>query len=175
MARRLIRRYLPPLEQIRSHPRLRFLGNRLQEPDLWHLNRRSVAKACAIGLFMAFVPMPLQMVPAAMLSIYLRANLPISVALVWITNPLTTTPVFYFCYRVGAWLLGTRPQSVEFELSLAWFSTELARVWQPFLLGCFVVATAMALAGYHGARQLWRWHVLRDWKRRHRRQAARRA
>ena len=166
MARRLIRRYLPDLDWIRTHRNLRFLGARLHESNLWHLNRNSVAKAFAIGLFMAFVPMPFQMVPAAILAIYFRANLPISVALVWITNPLTMAPTYYFCYRIGAWLLNTYPQPIAFELSLGWFSTELLRIWQPFLLGCLLVATVLALLGYHGMHQLWRWHVVRDWDRR---------
>lgn len=170
MARRLIRQYLPNLDRIRKHKRLRFLGERLHEPNLWHLNRSSVSKAFAIGLFMAFVPMPFQMVPAAILSIYFRANLPIAVLLVWVTNPLTMPPVFLFCYRIGTLLLGARPRPIEFEISLTWLSTELLRVWQPFLLGCFLVATVAALVGYYAMRSLWRWHVLRDWEQRRVRQ-----
>lgn len=173
MARRLIRRYLPDLERIRTHQKLRFLGARLHEPNLWHLNRNSVARAAAIGLFMAFMPVPFQMVPAAILSIYFRANLPISAALVWITNPLTMAPTFYFSYVIGSWLLNTPARPIEFELSIAWFSTELLRIWPPFLLGCFLVATASALLGYHGMRQLWRWHVVRDWEERRLRQGMR--
>ncbi|HEX7044666.1 MAG TPA: DUF2062 domain-containing protein [Burkholderiales bacterium] len=166
MPRRLIRRYLPDVEPLRRHRSLRFLGRRLQEPSLWHLNRNSAARAAAIGLFMAFVPMPFQMVPAALLAIYFCANLPVSAALVWITNPLTMPPVFYFCYRIGAWLTGAPPQPLDFELSLDWLSTELVRVWQPFLTGCLVVASAAALLGYSGMRGLWRWQVLRQWARR---------
>jgi uncharacterized protein len=166
MARRLIRRYLPNFERIRTHPRLRFLGQRLHEPNLWHLNRASVAKAFAIGLFMAFVPVPFQMIPAAILAIYFRANMPISVALVWITNPLTMGPAYYFCYRIGAWLLSTPARPIDFELTLTWFSTELLRIWQPFLFGCLLVATLLALVGYHGMHWLWRWHVARDWEHR---------
>ncbi|HEY8554278.1 MAG TPA: DUF2062 domain-containing protein [Burkholderiales bacterium] len=166
MPRRLIRRYLPDTERLRRHRSLRFLGRRLQEPNLWRLNRTSAARAAAIGLFMAFVPMPFQMVPAALLAVCFGANLPVSAAFVWITNPLTMPPVFYFCYRIGARLTGTPPQPLDFELSLAWLGTELARVWQPFLVGCLVVATAAALLGYYGMRALWRWQVLRQWTRR---------
>lgn len=169
MARRLIRRYLPNIDRIRTHKHMRFFGKRLQDPNLWHLNRDSVASAFAIGAFWAFVPMPMQMLPATAFAIYFRANLPIVIGLVWLTNPVTAAPAYYFCYWVGALLLSTPPQEFAFEPSWSWVTSEFARVWQPFVLGCFVVSTALALIGYYGMHALWRWHVLRDWERRHKR------
>lgn len=175
MARRLIRRYLPDVEKIRNHKHLRFLGERLHQPHLWHLNRHSVPKAFALGLFMAFMPIPLQTIPAAALAFYLRANLPITLVLVWLTNPLTLAPTFYFCYRVGVLILNT-PAQIDFEASFDWLGGEFFRVWEPFVLGSFVVATTLALIGYYSMRWLWRWHVIRDWeKRRARRKTTTRA
>lgn len=169
MARRLIRRYLPDLERIRTHKHLRYFGKRLHDPNLWHLNRRSVSTAFGIGLFWAFIPVPFQMVPAAAFAIYLRANLPISVALVWLTNPVTMAPAYYFCYLVGATVLNTPPQTFSFEPSWHWVSHEFIRIWQPFILGCFLVSAGLALLGYYGMHGLWRWHVMRDWERRRKR------
>jgi uncharacterized protein len=175
MARRLIRRYLPDFDRIRAHKHLRFLGERLYQPHLWHLNRHSVPKAFALGLFMAFMPIPLQTIPAAALAVYLRANLPVTLVLVWLTNPMTMAPAFLLCYSVGAWILQTPPQPINFEISFAWLSGEFHRVWEPFLLGCFVVSTTLAVVGYYGMRWLWRWHVLRDWEKRHVRRKAKSA
>jgi hypothetical protein len=166
MARKLIRRYLPDPHKIRDHKHLRLFGTLLHDPNLWHLNRRSVSGAFAVGLFMAFVPMPFQMIPAAALAILLRVNLPISAALVWITNPVTLPPIFYFCYSLGAWLLDTPVHAVGFEISWEWVTTELIRIWKPFLLGSFLVATVCSAVGYLAIRGLWRWHVVRDWERR---------
>lgn len=166
MAKKLIRRYLPDPHKIRDHKHLRLFGTLLHDPNLWHLNRRSASGAFAIGLFMAFVPMPFQMIPAAGLAILLRVNLPIAVALVWITNPITMPPVFYFCYNLGAWLLDTPVHAVEFEISREWIGTELVRIWKPFLLGSFLVAAVSSALGYFGIRALWRWHVIRDWEKR---------
>jgi uncharacterized protein len=172
MARRLIRRYLPDFDGIRAHKQLRFFGTWLQDPNLWHLNRRSVAVGCAVGFFWAFVPMPMQMIPATATAIYLRANLPLVIALVWTTNPLTAAPAYYFCYWIGTLLLQTPPQAFAFDPSWSWLTHELARVWQPFLFGCFTVSTVLALTGYYGMNALWRWHVVRDWeRRRHRRRS----
>jgi len=166
MAKKLIRRYLPDAHKIRDHKHLRVFGTLLHDPNLWHLNRHSVAGAFAIGLFMAFVPMPFQMIPAAALAILVRVNLPIAVALVWITNPLTMTPISYFCYRLGAWVLDTPVQAVEFQISWEWITTEFVRVWKPFLLGSLLVSAMSAAAGYFGIHGLWRWHVIREWERR---------
>lgn len=166
MARRLIRRWFRNLDRIREHKQLRFFGALLHDPNLWHLNRHSVAVAFAIGLFWAFIPIPFQMFPAAAFAIYFRANLPISVVLVWITNPVTMAASYYFCYTVGRLILQTPPQAFVFEPSWEWFTSELARIWQPFLLGSLVVASASSLLGYAGMRLLWRWHVVREWERR---------
>jgi uncharacterized protein (DUF2062 family) len=171
MAKKFIRRYLPDPHKIRDHRHLRLFGTLLHDPNLWHLNRRSASGAFAVGLFMAFIPMPFQMIPAAAAAILLRVNLPISVALVWITNPFTMPPVFYFCYTLGSWLLDTPLRAVEFQISWEWLNTEFHRVWRPFLLGSFLVATVTGAAGFFGIRALWRWHVIRDWEKRKKKRA----
>lgn len=173
MPRRVIRKYLPHADTVRRHKQLRFLGERLHEPNLWHLNRASASTAAAIGLFVAFIPIPFQMALAALGAILFGANLPLAVALVWITNPVTMPPVFYFCYRLGAWLLDTPAYAFQFELSFAWLGTELLRVWEPLLLGCLLMAIAAAATGYYVVRVLWRRHVRRDWELRRARKRAR--
>src|SRR3546814_2139222 len=105
MPRRLFKRYMPDPASIREHKSLRFLGSLLHDPNLWHLNRHSVARAMAVGLFAAFLPIPLQMLLAAALAITVRGNLPIAVSLVWLTNPLTIPAVFFCSYQSCACLL----------------------------------------------------------------------
>jgi hypothetical protein len=175
MAKKLFRRFLPDAEKVRSHRHLRFLSRWFHDPNLWHLNRRSVAGGAAVGLFMAFLPMPLQMVPAVAVAILLRVNLPIAFAGVWITNTFTIAPISYFCYLVGTWVLQTPVQPIEFDITWEWLGTELARVWQPFLLGSLIVSTVSSVLGYFGVHALWRWHVIRDWERRKARRASRSA
>jgi uncharacterized protein (DUF2062 family) len=164
MPKKFIKRWMPDYEKIRSHPHLnKLFGKLLHDPNLLHLNRRSVSGAFFVGLFMAFVPLPSQMIFAAAAAILLRVNLPISIGLVWLTNPVTMPPVFYFCYKVGAWVLHTPVTKHTFELSWAWLQTELGSIWQPFLLGCFICGLASAVLGAAVMRLLWRWHVIKQW------------
>ncbi|MBU2570268.1 MAG: DUF2062 domain-containing protein [Gammaproteobacteria bacterium] len=168
MPKKLIKKYLPHPDKIKGHKNLQFLGERLHEPNLWHLNRRSVALAFAIGLFTAWIPVPGQMAIAAVGAFYFRANLPLSVALVWITNPFTMPPMFYFAYRVGLLLMARKPHDdVEFTFENA--MAELGDIWAPFLLGCLVIGTISSAAGYFGMSNLWRYHVGKRWIKRQKR------
>ncbi len=171
MPRRLIKKHLPDPEKIRQHRYIRIFGGLLHDPNLWHLNKRSVSGAVSVGLFCAFIPGPFQMLIAAALAIFFRVNLPISVVLVWITNPLTIPPMFYFAYRVGAWLMDMPPMEGDVEMTMAWFQELLQTRWQPLLLGSFVVGSVAALVGNLAARGLWRLLVVRSWRERQRRRA----
>lgn len=166
MPRRIIKRYLPDHDKIREHKHLRFLGTLLHDPNILHLNRRSVSGAFGVGLFMAFIPVPFQMVFAAIGAIALRVNLPISVALVWITNPLTMAPIYYLAYKVGALALGRTPRVLEFAWTREWLVQELGLIWEPLLLGSLIFSTVSAILGVIVMRALWRLHVSRSWRKR---------
>lgn len=164
MPRHLIKRYAPHPSKLKKHKHLRHLGRLLHDENLWHLNRRSVSGGVATGLFWAMIPVPGQMIFAALSAIVFRVNFPISVALVWITNPLTIPPVFYINYRVGIWLLGAPPDVGQFQMSLEWISAELNVIWQPLLLGSLVVGVLLAITGYSCMRLYWRWYVMKRFR-----------
>ncbi len=166
MPKEFIRRYLPDRDHVKHQRHLQVFGELLHDPNLWHLNRRSVSGAFAVGLFIAFIPIPLQMVLAAAVAMLFRVNLPISIGLVWITNPLTIPPIFYFTYRLGTWMMGVPMRHQDFELSWQWMVAELAIAWKPFLLGSFVTGTVAALLGYFITRGLWRLHLVRHFRQR---------
>ena len=141
-------------------------GELIHDQNLWHMRRRSVAGACAIGLFCAFIPIPFQMLLAAGLAIIFRCNLPISIALVWVTNPITMPPLFFLAYKVGTFLTETNLGPFEFELSFNWLFTELRERWKPFLVGCLFCGTIAGLFGFLFARIIWRIRVVSFWNRR---------
>jgi len=166
MPKKIIKKFLPDHQTIKSNKYLQIFGDLLHNGNLWHLNRKSVAKAFAVGLFFAFIPVPFQMVLAAGIAIIVHANLPLSIALVWITNPLTMPAIFYFCYVVGAWVLGAPEQDFSFEPTWQWVLDSLSTIGPSFLLGCGVLACSFAFLGYVGINALWRYSVAKEWKKR---------
>ena len=154
---------IPSREEILAINSLKFMHGLINETNLWHFNRRSVSRGAMIGLFMCMIPMPFQMVPAAFLAFFLTANIPLSLGLVWISNPVTMPPMFYATYKLGAWLLGTEPVD-SFEFTTEWLAQGLAIVWKPLYFGSVVAGVVLAFFGYFGVQLVWRYRVIKKWR-----------
>ncbi|MBM96792.1 MAG: ATP-binding protein [Oceanospirillaceae bacterium] len=170
MPKKFIQKVFPSPEQVQNNQSLRFLSPLFSKSNLWHLNRRCVARAFLVGLFAAFLPLPFQMFIAAFIAFYANANLPISVGLVWISNPITIPPLFYGTYLLGAWMLDTPPTELEIELSLEWAMTELSNIWEPLFVGSLTTGITLGVASYFLIHLVWRMHVWDNWKKRKLRQ-----
>jgi hypothetical protein len=164
----LIRRWIPTPGQVRDHPRLHRLGHLLHDAALWSLNRHTVSGGVGLGLFIAFVPVPLQMVVAAVVAVATRVNLPITVAMVLVTNPLTVPPLYWVAYEVGAIMLQRPPLGLDGIPGLSWFLDAIGQIWQPLLLGLLIFGAGAGAIGYASVRVLWRVEVSRRWARRRR-------
>ena len=162
--RGFFKRILPAHHVIREHKHLRVLGTLLHDPNLFHITRRSAAGGVAIGLFIAFMPLPAHMLIAAILAIYLRVNLPLAVVLVWLTNPFTLAPYLFLAYKTGALILNIPAEPFNFELTFTWAGEALHEIWQPLLLGCLTYSTATATTGYFLVKWLWRFATVRKWE-----------
>ncbi|WFE68548.1 DUF2062 domain-containing protein [Thiomicrospira sp. R3] len=168
MTKKLFRKWMPDPKKLYNIKGFNRVAHWFQDPNLWHLNRNSVAKAFFIGPFWAAMPMPWQMLTSAISAMLLRANLPLSVALVWISNPITMGPIWYFNYRMGALLLGEHAKdNIQFEMSLDWLGHSFIAIWQPLLLGSLVVGLALGTLGYFIIHLLWRIQVNLSWRKRH--------
>jgi uncharacterized protein (DUF2062 family) len=163
MARKLIKRFMPDHRTIRDNKSLKIFGPLLDNPNLWHLNRRSAKGAFAIGLFFAFWPVPFQMLLAAAVAIMFRVNLPLSIALVWITNPFTMPPIFYGAYKVGELILGPTGHEFAFEVSWEWIANSLSTIGPTFLFGCLVCGIVFGAASYFLIDWLWIKSVRNSW------------
>lgn len=166
MPKDLIKKYMPDPEKIKRNKSLVFLGDVLHEPNLWHLNRHSVTKAVALGLFWGCLPIPFQMVASALCALRFNANLPISVGIVWFSNPLTMPPIFYFEYLVGAWLLDMPYAAFEYEMTLAWFQEKLYEIGLPLLVGSLFCGAILSACGYFLFAQIWRRSAINKWHKR---------
>jgi len=153
MPKRRFYRYLPNPRAIREHPALRPVSRWLHEPDLWHMNRRSVSGAALIGLFCAFLPIPFQMLPAAVLAIACRCNLAVCIALVWITNPFSAPVIYPINFLVGVKLFNidiSTEQIMDFSLkSLKSLLIETPDIFLAATLGGIVLGIPIAIGGYY--------------------------
>ena len=176
MPRKLFRKYLPSSESIRQNRWLRFFGTALHHPNLWHLNRRSVAGGVAVGLFAGLIPGPFQVLSAALFAVMLRVNLPVAAVATFYTNPFTIVPLYFLAYRLGAFVLGHNgagaPQDGVhfFDLPLAeWIPalfTWLGAMGKPFVFGLLLLAISLAAIGYVAVIAVWRLHVWWSWRKR---------
>jgi uncharacterized protein len=164
MARKFFARFAPSRETIDQHPTLRYFRRWLVDPNLWHMNRYSVSSAVFIGLLVAFIPLPIHIITVATIAIWWRANLPVSLGVIWISNPLTIPAQFFMAYKVGARLLSHPPLDMQFELSWQWLRSEFIDIWQPLLLGCLVCGLAAAFMGAGLVRLAWRIQVVLRWR-----------
>ena len=166
--RGFFKRYLPATQVIREHRVLRILGARLTNPILFHITRRSAAGGMANGLFFAGLPLPGHTLLAAICAIYLRVNLPLSVVIVWLNNPITLAPYLYLAYKTGALLINVPEQPVNFELTFSWAREVLRDTWEPLIVGCLFYSVTTAAAGYALVKWLWRFVTIQKWEERKR-------
>ncbi|NQZ30438.1 MAG: DUF2062 domain-containing protein [Oceanospirillaceae bacterium] len=169
MPRKIIKKYLPNEQSLRNNPSLKWLAKYIQHPSLWHLNRKSVSRAFMVGIFCAFLPIPMQMLVAALLAILIRSNMVISVSLVWITNPITMPPIFYFTYKVGTYLLGSQALDDNISFTLEYITQQLSSIWLPLLSGSLFCAVIFGALSYLAINLFWIWHVRSSWRNRSKR------
>jgi uncharacterized protein (DUF2062 family) len=174
MPRKFFRKYLPSAAEVRGNRLVAPFGGLLQHPNLWHLNRDSVAGAVAIGLFAGLVPGPLQMLTALALAIPLRRNLPVALLMTLYTNPFTIVPLYVLAYGYGSLLLGhdAKRLPVEpFEMDWGQLFESLSRLadWtlslgKPLAVGLVALGVTLALLGYVAVQLGWRAYVRVAWR-----------
>jgi uncharacterized protein (DUF2062 family) len=138
-----------------------WLGDHLFSKDLWQLKREPVARAWLFGCLIASSPlMGVHIVLSTFVAVAVRANLPMTFCLQWITNPFTA-PVYYpAAFILGCRILGFKPESmggwkhilhkiVEFRFhELALDASMVLKIILTLFLGCFVVGLVAGLVGY---------------------------
>lgn len=147
----------------------RLAGRVLMLDDTPH----SIALGAAAGIFLSFTPViGLHMGLIVGLSLIVRMNRTAGLAAVWVNNPLTVIPVFFFNYLVGAVVLFSEPitwgvfrETVQSSLTHGtWYQNlgamclALGRVALeialPLWVGSLIVATTLAVPTYFVVRRL---------------------
>lgn len=164
--KKILKTMLPEKHQVQQHSQLRLLRRIMEDPDMFHLTRHSVAGGTATGLFFAFMPIPGQTLFAVLAAIGFRVNLPLAAVLTWVTNPLTMPPVFYLAYRLGAFILDHPVKPIHFEMTWSWVEGTVMSIWPALLIGNLIFAVSASTGGYFLVKLLWRLAVVQKWERR---------
>ncbi|TCJ11784.1 DUF2062 domain-containing protein [Parasulfuritortus cantonensis] len=183
MPRKHFRKFLPDHATIREHRHLKLFQPLLRHPNLWHLNRHSVAGGVAAGLFAGLIPGPVQMLSGAILAIIFRVNLPVAMVTTWYTNPFTWGPLIVAAYWLGSLFTGetiARAIPPDFDWGGGQWSNYLPELWlwfknlgETYLIGSVALGLLLAALGYVGVQLAWRLYILAYLRRRKRRAQAR--
>jgi uncharacterized protein (DUF2062 family) len=160
-----LRARVPSREELEANRWLRVLAPYLADTKLWHWSRRGVAAGVAIGLFIGLLIPVAQILLAAVVAVYFRANIPVAAAGTLVTNPLTVPPIYYGAYHLGAWVTGTpAPAALSFADPSS-IVENLGTIGMPLFTGLGISAIFLAVASYMLIWQTWAWRVAA--KRRH--------
>src|SRR5262249_46323961 len=107
MPLKFFRKYLPSHAAISSNRHVARFGKLFKHHNLWHIHRRSVAGAVAVGMFAGLIPRsnPVQFTAAALLAVVFHVNLPIAVIVTLYSNALTVVPLYYLAFKLGQFAL----------------------------------------------------------------------
>jgi len=172
--KRLTSRFRPAIDAITGNERLKRYFPAITDPDLWYLNRKSAARAVAIGLFCGLIPGPLQALGSIGGCLVFRAHLPLAVATTFYTNPFTIVPLYVAAYEIGRLFFpdAATPHALAFPDSagvVGWFpafAQWVAGLGKPLAVGLVLLASILAVTGFVGMRLAWRWHAVRAWRKR---------
>lgn len=141
-----IKKYVPTREYVENHKWLRFLSRHLEgKPYLWEFNQSTVTRATLFGVFWAMLPMPFQMVPAAMLAIFFRGNILVAIAWVWVSNPITMIPILYSAYYLGCLITGQAFSAALINVDFSNLIRHGKLIFIPLFLGSALLGLILAI------------------------------
>ena len=117
------------------------------------VNRKSITRGLMVGIFWGFIPMPMQMLAVVFTTPFFRFNVPIAIATVWLSNPVTMPFMYYIEYLTGNFLLGIETSHVE--LTVHWFKSNLGNIFVPLYVGTLFYSVFVSIIVYYGANWLW--------------------
>ncbi|HEY1125260.1 MAG TPA: DUF2062 domain-containing protein [Sphingobium sp.] len=178
-----MRNAMPSRESLENNRFVRPVAHRVLAPQLWRFTRRSVPRGVALGLIVGILLMipGIQIAGAALLALPVRANVPLAVAMTFLSNPATTPFILGLAYYVGRIMLGRSGDIsaftalIEHHASLGeWTNWLIGETAPVMLFGLTVVSVVTAAVGYFAAKWFWRERMGRKWRnRRVRRRRAR--
>jgi len=148
----------------KSNPKIDAIMKKYKIPkEFLAVNRKMVARAVLVGMFIAMIPMPMQMLAVMAVAPFFRFNVPIGVSLVWITNPFTMPVIYYVEYITGNFLL-MQDGVCKVELTMQWFTDNIGNIFVPLYVGTTFYSVILSIGGYYLVNWLWAYSVRKEKK-----------
>lgn len=126
--------------------------------DFFSTRRKFILRGSILGLSIAFIPMPMQMLAVLLFMPIFRFNMPIAIAMCWITNPLTMPFIYMIEYNVGSFILGTSIENIQFDLD--WISNNFFTIFLPLYTGAIFLSTISSTIAYFTINYLWKKSII---------------
>jgi len=137
-----------------------FLEKRRLPKAYFAITRRAITRGLLVGFFWGFIPMPMQMGGVMVTAALFKFNIPLALATVWLSNPVTYPFMFYMEYLTGNLILGKAGLD-NVELTMDWFTNH----WSDIAISMYVGAAFWAIVGSYTIYLLVNWLWVRSVKR----------
>ncbi len=98
-------RYLKHPRKLRDRPTMRWFARHFLDKRVWRPSQHTLSGGMAVGMFITLQLLPIQMPTATILAAIFRVNIPIAIAMCWLSNPFTLPFIAWLEYIVGKWFL----------------------------------------------------------------------
>ncbi len=166
---------MPTRESFENSRLLKPFAQRVFHPALWRFTRRSVPRGVALGLLVGiFLLIPgVQIAGVALLALPVRANVPLGAAMTFLSMPATTPFILAASVYIGNKVLHLSADVTRFSALIEskasiseWLGWLLSDAAPAMLAGLAIIAIVSAGIGYVVAAGIWRWLLVRKWRRR---------
>lgn len=170
------RSHAPSRERLEQSRYLSPFAHLIFRSELWRMNRRSVPRGVALGLFVGVMIPFAHFVVAIFAAVFVRANIPAALAATFIGFPVIYVAIVALAYEIGEWLLHVDAMTGIQPISETMQHTQTDHLLQQITgagldtaLGLLVIASVLSSVGFVLTSVFWRWWVSR--KRRQRLEA----
>ena len=157
--KKIFKKYSLKPEQVN----LGWFNKYLHKEVIWKWNKQTISRAFAIGLFCAFIPLPMHTLLAGILAIAFSANILLAMFLVWINNPITMVPIYFFEYKLGSSIIGIE-MDPNINFSLNYFIDNLATATFAIWAGGIIVSSLIGIIGYACIISIYKYKALKRLK-----------
>ncbi len=121
-------RFFKHPRKLKTSPVMRWFARHFLDKRVWRPTQHTFSGGMAVGTFITLQLLPIQMPSAAILAAIFRVNIPIAIAMCWVSNPVTMAVLVPLEYQVGKWALAfmTEVPSTPFPTK---FPEHIADMW----------------------------------------------